>query len=69
MGIKFQVEPDEEYNEIILHIRFRENDARLQQETLGILGVNLIYGAFTNTMILKNYYAIYMIIWIKTNSK
>ena len=46
VGIKFQVEPDEDYNEIILHIRFKETDARLQQETLGILGVNLIYGAF-----------------------
>jgi hypothetical protein len=46
VGIKFQVDPTEDYNEIILHIRFRENDARLQQETLGILGVNLIYGAF-----------------------
>jgi hypothetical protein len=42
----FQIEPDEDYNEIILHIRFKENDAKLQQETLGILGVNLIYGAF-----------------------
>lgn len=46
VGIKYQLEPDEDYNEIILHIRFKENDARLQQETLGILGVNLIYGAF-----------------------
>jgi len=46
VGIKYQVEPDEDYNEIILHIRFKETDARLQQETLGILGVNLIYGAF-----------------------
>lgn len=46
VGIKYQVEPEEEYNEIILHIRFKETDARLQQETLGILGVNLIYGAF-----------------------
>ncbi|MFD2890517.1 TonB-dependent receptor [Flavobacterium chuncheonense] len=46
VGIKFQVEPDEEYNEIILHIRFKETDAKLQQETLGTLGVNLIYGAF-----------------------
>ena len=46
VGIKFQVEPDEEYNEITLHIRFKETDARLQQETLGTLGVNLIYGAF-----------------------
>lgn len=46
VGIKYQLDPNEDYNEIILHIRFRENDARLQQETLGILGVNLIYGAF-----------------------
>ncbi|MBC7643208.1 MAG: TonB-dependent receptor, partial [Flavobacterium sp.] len=46
VGIKFQIEPDEDYNEIILHIRFKETDARLQQETLGVLGVNLIYGAF-----------------------
>jgi hypothetical protein len=46
VGISFQVAPGEEYNEIILHIRFKETDARLQQETLGILGVNLIYGAF-----------------------
>jgi hypothetical protein len=45
VGIKYQIEPDEDYNEIILHIRFKETDARLQQETLGILGVNLIYGA------------------------
>ncbi|MDL2142105.1 TonB-dependent receptor [Flavobacterium tructae] len=46
VGIRYQIEPDEAYNEIILHIRFKETDARLQQETLGILGVNLIYGAF-----------------------
>lgn len=46
VGIKYQLEPEEEYNEIILHIRFKETDVRLQQETLGFLGVNLIYGAF-----------------------
>ncbi len=46
IGIKFQIEPDEEYNEIIIHVRFHENDAKLQQLTLGDLGVNLIYGAF-----------------------
>lgn len=46
IGIRFQVEPDEDYNEISLHMRFHENDARLQQITLGTLGVNLIYGAF-----------------------
>ncbi|MEN9322965.1 MAG: hypothetical protein RIT03_1640 [Bacteroidota bacterium] len=46
VGIKYQIDPEEGYNEIILHIRFKETDARLQQETLGILGVNLIYGAY-----------------------
>lgn len=46
VGLKYQLEPEGKYNEIILHVRFKENDARLQQETLGILGTNLIYGAF-----------------------
>jgi hypothetical protein len=46
VGIRYQIEPYQEYNDIILHLRFKENDARLQQETLGVLGTNLIYGAF-----------------------
>ena len=46
VGIKYQIEPDQAYNDIVLHLRFKENDARLQQETLGILGTNLIYGAY-----------------------
>ncbi len=46
LGIRFQSKPKEEYSEIILHIQFHENSAVLQQNTLGILGVNLIYGAY-----------------------
>lgn len=46
VGIRFQLDPLEDYNEIVLHLRFKETDARAQQETLGVLGVNLIYGAF-----------------------
>ncbi|NKI32150.1 TonB-dependent receptor [Croceivirga thetidis] len=47
VGIRFQLDPKQkEFDEIILHVRFKQNEARLQQETLGILGVNLIYGAF-----------------------
>lgn len=46
VGIRFQLDPLEDYNEIVLHLRFKEIDAKLQQETLGTLGVNLIYGAF-----------------------
>lgn len=46
VGITFQLEPNGGYNDIILHLNFLENDAKLQQETLGNLGVNLIYAAF-----------------------
>lgn len=46
VGIRYQVEPNGDYNEIVLHVRFHENEALLQQITLGILGVNLIYGAY-----------------------
>ena len=46
VGIRFQINPNNDYNEIILHVRFKENIARQQQETLGVLGTNLIYGAF-----------------------
>ena len=46
VGIRYQIDPNEGYNDIILHVRFLENDAKLQQLTLGTLGVNLIYGAF-----------------------
>ena len=46
VGIMFQAQPGQEYSEIVLHVKFKENDATLQQETLGNLGVNLVYGAF-----------------------
>jgi len=46
VGIMFQSASDQPYNKIVLHIQFKETDSKLQQETLGILGVNLIYGAF-----------------------
>lgn len=46
MGIKFQTTPDEPYSMITTHVRFKENDAKSQQLSLGVMGVNLIYGAF-----------------------
>ena len=46
VGVKFQLDPLEGYNEIIIHIRFKQTNTQLQQETLGILGVNLIFGGF-----------------------
>jgi len=44
VGVKFQLDPLEAYNEIIIHIRFKQTNAQLQQETLGILGTNLLFG-------------------------
>ncbi len=43
MGLKFQVAPDREPNAVVIHVRLHENETSLQQETIGVLGVNLLY--------------------------
>ena len=45
-GVKLQVTPGGEPSEIILHVRMRDDNAELQQDALGKLGVNFIYAAF-----------------------
>ncbi|MCC9599256.1 TonB-dependent receptor [Stieleria sp. JC731] len=45
MGIKFQAHPRDDDSQIIIHVRMLDDDAALQQEALGIVGVNLVYGA------------------------
>jgi hypothetical protein len=46
MGIKFQSRPRDEPSQILIHVRMLDAEASLQQEALGIVGVNLCYGAF-----------------------
>jgi len=46
MGIRFQLSPDQKPNDVLFHVRMKEEDAALQQETIGVMGVNLIYGVF-----------------------
>jgi len=46
MGIRFQTDPDSEPSQIVLHVRMWDKENILQQQALGIVGVNLIYGAF-----------------------
>ena len=46
MGIRFQLEPLGEVHDIILHVRMLDRENRLQQEAIGMLGVNLVHGAF-----------------------
>lgn len=44
MGVKFLSDINEPPNEVIIHLKLHESDAKLQQETVGVLGVNLMYG-------------------------
>src|SRR5882672_1103831 len=46
IGIRFQPRPNEEPSQITLHAHLHDSRADLEQEALGVLGVNLIYGAF-----------------------
>jgi len=46
MGVKFQAHPRDQDSQVILHVRMLDAEATLQQEALGIVGVNLLYGAF-----------------------
>ncbi len=46
LGLRFQTVPGGEYNDIIFHVRLLDNDTGLQQNVLGILGVNLVYAAY-----------------------
>jgi hypothetical protein len=46
LGIRFQTEPGADSSEILLHLRMLDKESVRQQEALGIIGVNLIYGTF-----------------------
>ncbi len=45
-GVRIQTYPGAEPTDIIVHVRMHDKSAEQQQETLGVLGVNLIYGAY-----------------------
>jgi hypothetical protein len=46
IGIRFQLKPETDANQVTIHVNLLENDGLMQQSTLGILGVNLIYACF-----------------------
>jgi hypothetical protein len=46
MGVKFQLQPQAEPSEIIIHVNMLDKENLQQQEALGTIGVNLTYGAF-----------------------
>ncbi len=48
LGVRFQLTPESSPNDVVLHVRLLENDNLLQQQTLGVLGVNLLYACYYN---------------------
>jgi hypothetical protein len=46
MGLKFQAHPRDEPSQIVLHVRMLDVEASLQQEAIGVVGINLLHGAF-----------------------
>src|SRR6202451_2030147 len=46
MGVKYQAHPRDDDSQILIHIRMLDQENSLQQEVLGIVGVNLLYAAF-----------------------
>jgi hypothetical protein len=46
MGLKFQSHPRDQESQIVLHLRMLDREANAQQEALGLVGVNLLHGAF-----------------------
>jgi len=46
LGVRFQTQTRSEPSEIIIHVRMLDEANVDQQEALGVIGVNLIYGAF-----------------------
>jgi len=46
IGLRFQTQPGGPPNDVLLHVNMRDPSNVLQQQAIGILGVNLIYAAF-----------------------
>ncbi len=46
MGVKYQAHPRDDDSQIVIHVRMLDHENTLQQEALGIVGVNLLYAAF-----------------------
>ncbi len=46
MGVRFQLTPGGDFNDVVMHVKLLDTDNNLQQQAVGILGVNLIYACF-----------------------
>ena len=46
LGLRFRTQKDETHSDLILHINMHDQSSNLQQKAIGILGVNMIHGAY-----------------------
>ncbi|MGK0367108.1 MAG: hypothetical protein ACI9QD_000242, partial [Thermoproteota archaeon] len=46
MGVRFQMTPDSEPSDVIVHVKMFDNSSVQQQDALGAVGVNVIYSSF-----------------------
>lgn len=46
LGLRFQLQPNGAPNELVLHVKMLDNDNQLQQQAIGVLGVNMIYACY-----------------------
>src|ERR1700732_2595457 len=57
IGLRFQLQPGGPPNDVLLHINMRDPSNVLQQQAIGILGVNLIYTAFYELQTMESFLA------------
>ena len=55
IGLRFQLQPGGPPNDVLLHINMLDPSNVLQQEAIGILGVNLIYTAFYELQTMESF--------------
>ena len=46
IGVRFQSDPKEKPSDFIIHIILNDQDAKLQQESIGIIGTNILHACF-----------------------
>ncbi len=46
LGVRFQLKPDGPANDLLIHVNLKDQSNHLQQEVIGVLGVNMIYACY-----------------------
>ena len=46
LGVRFQLTPKSKPNELVIHVKMHDSNNPLQQEAIGVLGVNMLYACY-----------------------